>query len=288
MRTRTELVLGSNWGKWTIASPTYIKVMPNGAKRIVVDCKCECDTEKKGVIRGNIVRGLSTSCGACLKISRPEPGDIIGEWRILSVEENHARCECSCGKVRHVYLYTLGTDSRSCGHGNDGRRRSKLRRIWKLMLQRCYLEGSDGWDDYGGRGISVCDEWRNSFEVYYEWAIANNYRMLSGLQIDRIDNDGNYSPENCRITDRKTNARNKRNTRFVTAWGETKALSAWDEDERCKAPYPTVWVRISKGWDPERALSTPPARRGPVPGAKRQTRLGDESVPGEAVQQSLF
>ena len=249
-----ELTVGGVWGRWTILSPKYMREEPNGVRRAVVDCRCSCSNTKT-VLAGNIRRGLSTSCGACLMPERPEAGDVIGQWTVLSVSGNHAVCECSCGNVRPVYVYSLGSDSLSCGHGNDGRRRAKLRRIWNLMIQRCYMEGCIGWEDYGGRGITVCEEWRDSFEAYYGWAIGQGYEMLSGMQIDRIDNEQGYSPENCRVTDAKTNARNKRNTVFVTAWGERKALTAWMEDERCTAEYATAWHRIRTGVVPEIALT---------------------------------
>jgi hypothetical protein len=122
------------------------------------------------------------------------------------------------------------------------------------MIQRCTLEGCVGWEDYGGRGITVCEEWRSDFEAFYEWSVEQGYEMLSGLQLDRQDNERGYSPENCRFVDSKTNARNKRNTVMVTAWGESKALPAWIEDPRCVVEYATAWWRIRQGWQPEEAL----------------------------------
>lgn len=126
------------------------------------------------------------------------------------------------------------------------------------MHQRCYVSEAIGFSDYGARGITISEPWLSSFGAFYEWSIENGYQMLSGLQIDRIDYDGPYAPDNCRWVDRWTNARNKRNTRMLTAFGETRPLPEWIEDPRVDNSYSLVHSRVMKGWDHEQALTVPP------------------------------
>ena len=177
----------------------------------------------------------------------------------------HARwlCECDCGKQRYVYGYNLrnGT-TKSCGCLNrehivrstttHGKSNSSIYNIWKGMINRCYRKTAQHYDNYGGRGISVCDEWRASFQNFDRWAMNNGY--CEGLSIDRIDNDSNYCPENCRWVSRNEQANNKRTTRMVTYNGETHAIAEWAEILGIKRE--TLYDRIiRKQWDIERAFT---------------------------------
>ena len=98
----------------------------------------------------------------------------------------------------------------------------KLYDVWKAMGYRCYNPNHSNYKNYGGRGVTVCDEWRKGFSQFREWAIP---LWAPGLEIDRIDNDGNYEPANCRFVSPKENARNRRDTvlnpalvREIRAW----------------------------------------------------------------------
>lgn len=121
----------------------------------------------------------------------------------------------------------------------------QARSRWVKMLSRCEDDDNIQYHDYGGRGIYVCEEWRE-FKNFYNWLIENN--IDSDHQIDRINNDGPYTPDNCRIVTRSQNARNKRNNVMLTAFGETKTMADWADDPRCAVEYKTLLMRIRRGW----------------------------------------
>jgi len=124
------------------------------------------------------------------------------------------------------------------------------------MKSRCYQPKNKGYHLYGGRGICIVEEWRTSPDAFICWAIAHGWKK--GLQIDRIDNDGYYGPNNCRIATPVQNARNSRRATLLTAFGETKPLTAWAEDSRCRIRVKSLRTRIRAGWTHEEAIATPP------------------------------
>jgi hypothetical protein len=122
------------------------------------------------------------------------------------------------------------------------------------MRLRCYDEKNIAYNRYGGRGITICDEWKNDVKAFYDWAIANGYK--NSLTIDRIDNDGNYCPENCRWATFKEQASNRRSNILVTHNGKTQTMKEWANE--VGIPYKVVWARVQKlGWSAERALTDP-------------------------------
>lgn len=126
--------------------------------------------------------------------------------------------------------------------------------VWQGMIRRCTYKRHKNFSDYGGRGIKVCDEWRNDFQAFHDWAMANGY--ADGLTIDRIDNNGNYCPENCRWTTMKEQCNNRRNNHLLTFYGETRTMTEWAE--LTGISLYTLNSRLNKlGWSVERALSTP-------------------------------
>lgn len=104
----------------------------------------------------------------------------------------------------------------------------RLANIWQTMKQRCLNPKREKYPMYGGRGITVCNEWVDHFEPFAKWALANGYEP--GLQLDRIDNNGSYSPSNCRWVTPKENSRNTRRTKLLTLFGETKSVAEWCEE----------------------------------------------------------
>lgn len=127
---------------------------------------------------------------------------------------------------------------------------------WWHMVSRCSDSTRDDYKNYGGRGIAVCDEWKNSYHAFEAWAYSNGHEK--GLSIDRINNDGGYYPSNCRWVDRRAQCRNKRNNRTVTAFGETKLLCEWPDDPRCPVNIATLWARLEVlGWSEQDAVEKP-------------------------------
>jgi hypothetical protein len=153
------------------------------------------------------------------------------------------------------------------------------------MRDRCLNPNNAAYDNYGGRGISICAEWRDDFDAFDRWAIEHGYD--DALSIDRIDNDGDYTPQNCRWATDKEQANNKRTNRRVTAWGETKTLAEWVDDPRCCLTHAALTQRLSLSHyrkDPEKMISTPPkddaVRRGRLIGLHRYLDAIDPG-PGE-------
>lgn len=131
----------------------------------------------------------------------------------------------------------------------------KARSRWTRMLSRCEDEDNPQYGDYGGRGIYVCAEWHD-FHKFYGWACSNG--MTTSLQLDRTNNDGPYSPENCTFISRSGNARNKRSTVWLDAWGEKKSMAEWSKDTRCLVSYVALAARIRRGWSAADAMTVPP------------------------------
>ena len=119
----------------------------------------------------------------------------------------------------------------------------KLYLVWETMKNRCENPNRAKYKDYGARGIEVCDEWHNT-ENFCKWALENGYE--EGLQIDRIDNNGNYEPNNCRWVTPKENSRNRRNTVYLTVNGETKCVAEWCENVKV-SQYTVYWWIREKG-----------------------------------------
>lgn len=176
-------------------------------------------------------------------------------------------CKCECGNTKTIELGSLTRNrTKSCGcldkeahilhpnrttHGGCG---TRLYRIWKVVKNRCLNPNTPDYKKwYGGRGITICEEWKNNFQAFYDWAMANGYNDT--LSIDRIDENGNYCPENCRWATPKVQASNKRNVPRITYKGETHCLAEWSEI--LNIPLNVLRSRKHSGWTTERMFEQP-------------------------------
>lgn len=159
-------------------------------------------------------------------------------------------------KVKSCGCYTFNLKSNA--HKKHGMFGKRLYLSWAHMISRCYNPNVSHYYNYGGRGISVCKEWKDSFEEFSKWAFENGY--ADNLTIDRINVNGNYEPSNCRWITLKEQVRNRRNTVSVEVDGETKPLSEWCEIYGTN--YRLAYQRIFKRhWEPKQALSEPIRRQ---------------------------
>lgn len=181
-------------------------------------------------------------------------------------------CRCECGEELVVVgsnLTSGNTESCGCLHldtiTRHGGYETSEYRIWDGMKGRCLNPDNDAYGDYGGRGIRVCDRWRDSFAAFLE-DVGPRPSPLHSL--DRIDVNGHYEPNNVRWATHKVQQRNRRNNRMVTFRGETRCLSEWAEivgiDER------TLFGRLRAGWEIERAMTEPIHACGRGVGKQRQ------------------
>lgn len=126
----------------------------------------------------------------------------------------------------------------------------RLYKIYYHMKSRCYNKNEKNYKQYGGRGITICDEWLNDFTAFYNWSIENGYR--NDLSIDRIDNNKGYSPDNCRWANYKIQNRNRRGNKYYTINGKTCCLAEWCEILNLNQW--TVRSRLRRGSSIEKAL----------------------------------
>ena len=216
-----------------------------------------------------------------MKNKKDRIGEIVGRLKIVGYGEDQVSssgrrhtmwvCECSCGNIVSVRSDSLnGKHTLSCGcyhkervsapkqnvKVKHGESRERIYNIWYLMRYRCSVKDAAAYKNYGGRGITVCDEWNDSEDGYFrfkEWARQNGYN--NSLTIERIDVNLGYSPENCRWIPMDEQNANKRNNHILSYNGETKTLSEWSRITGI--PMKTLHRRISLGWDTTRALTQP-------------------------------
>lgn len=144
-------------------------------------------------------------------------------------------------------------------YSSDGTyRNERVYRIYHNMKSRCYLPTFSRYEYYGGRGIKICKEWlgKKGFDNFYNWAMANGY--ADNLSIDRIDNNGDYSPTNCRWVTQLEQNNNSRKNHYITYNGETKSVSEWARIyniHRC-----VLNNRLRRGWSFEKSINTKTGR----------------------------
>jgi hypothetical protein len=143
-----------------------------------------------------------------------------------------------------------GSNNPSFSHGHALRgKRTSTYQIWEGIKKRCTSPKCQAYKNYGGRGITICDRWLDFANFLSDMGERPN-----GLCIERVNNQKGYSPENCTWATRKEQAKNRRNTRFVTAFGETLSIAEWCG--KTGLSYSTVYLRLRTGKTPEEALQT--------------------------------
>lgn len=195
------------------------------------------------------------------KVKNDLTGKRFGRLEVIGVDDRNTRktyyiCMCDCGNIKSVRSDSLICGViRSCGclkkeqdkknlTANHSHKMSGTRiyEIWQGMKGRCYNQNDARYTSYGGRGITVCDDWKNDFATFYEWAKKNGY--ADTLTLDRINNDGNYCPNNCRWATSQQQSRNRRSNIKITIGNSTKTLMEW-----CKIfdlDYNTIHARYKK------------------------------------------
>lgn len=171
-------------------------------------------------------------------------------------------CVCDCGNVKDVMGYSLTSgNTKSCGclkKGQYSTRRasrryqgrydkyghSRIYSIWNAMNSRCYNPKMQAYPRYGGRGIEVCAEWRDSFQAFHDWAAVNGYG--DDLTLDRIDSCGDYGPDNCRWVSLEVQNNNRRDNVYLTCDGERMTIAQWAR--RTGASKAAMYKRYSRGW----------------------------------------
>ena len=270
-KTRIIDLTGKKFGRWIVIGQHHKQNY-----EIYWECVCECGN--KGCVSGASLRsGNSLSCG-CLKREitsirtkqnyTPKPiidliGKKIGKLVVIEMKEHISgesvkwKCQCDCGNTITVKGEYLRNGRKThCGCDKPFSYRlsyPRLHRIWSNMKSRCNNANDDRYEDYGGRGIDIFQEWKESFEVFCKWALNNGY--AENLTLDRIDVNGNYEPSNCRWITRFDQMSNMRKNVNLTYKGETKHLSEWCRIFNVK--HSTIAYRLKHGYSVEEAFETP-------------------------------
>lgn len=241
---------GDRFGHWTIVDSSSA-TKKNG---YYVRCKCECGYEGERSKRA-LLAGSTKSCG-CRGVY---PGAVVGEFVVKEVfvsetkTNRYAVVVCKHGVEFKSMLLNGGLRVKSCPcsrsyvsnlkHGESSQKiRTPEYNAWRLMRQRCNDKNNKHYSSYGGRGISVCERWND-----YSNFIVDMGRRPDGMSLDRIDPDGNYTPENCRWAENIVQQRNKRCSLFLEHEGVVRHLKEWaDVTGIC---YGTLYQRLAKTSD---------------------------------------
>ena len=209
-----------------------------------------------------------------------ESGDAMWDYR------------CHCGEIKTAAASSLKNGgTRSCGcmknrfiskaNSTHGRSLTALYSIWKTMRYRCQNPNNPKYERYGKRGIKVCDEWQD-YPTFLKWSIKNGYE--EGLTIDRIDNDGNYEPDNCRWVNNYIQQKNRSNNKWISFSGYNYILSDWSRMTGLN--HKTISHRLNNGWSVEKAL-TKRTKGVKTPTSKELIRLASVYSKGQSVEEAI-
>lgn len=243
-------------------------------KGVLWRCACDCGSEKEVIVKtADLKSGAKRSCGCLLDEWRASKhSDIIGKkYGMLTVLEQtrkvgrklYFKCQCDCGNALEVRKDGLTTGhSKSCGcvreqwmqSGNlnkkHGLYEDRAYWVWAKIKSRCYNPNARQYENYGGRGIRMCDEWQDP-QKFVEWCYQTGYDKLAPkgeCTIDRIDVNGNYEPSNCRWATALEQANNKRNTVRYKYNEKSMTIAEWSSE--LKIPYATLYTGLVRQGKP--------------------------------------
>lgn len=268
--------VGMNIGSLKVLREVEHVRHPNGKTSRRFECLCKCGNYTY-VLADNLKRRANITCGHCGRANYEYeiiPGAKYGKLTILKEIQSKkdylsrrvrmVECKCECGNTHITSFRNLRYGiCRSCGclsketvikrstkHGLS--HKHPLYGVWKGIKERCKCQTNRAYSDYGGRGITVCEQWDKNFKEFFDWSLANGWK--EGLSIDRIDNNKGYNPENCRFVNSVIQARNKRNNHPVVHDGkEWHCLSQFCED--MGLDYKIVQQRLYRGMSLEKAIN---------------------------------
>lgn len=251
-RCKVDLT-GQRFGQLVVSKFAY----QEKGKNSYWECLCDCGNTTV-VLSTNLTSGGTKSCGHIKSLIGQRFGRLVVESLAFVEVASYWNCKCDCGNsviVRQNSLTTGNTQSCGCLWKEakivHGERENDLYATWSSMKRRCESSKDKKYKDYGGRGIYVCERWKD-FKKFLE---DMSPRPTNKHQLDRIDVNGPYSKENCRWTTIKENMRNKRDNRFITYKGIKKTLVEWSEDTGLDARL--ISRRLDDGWSIKQALLTP-------------------------------
>lgn len=256
------------YGRWTVKSFSHRK-----GSHYFYNCLCLCGVFKKVDISG-LRSGRSKSCGCLAKeISREQgkksfkdiSGKIFGKLLVLKRSENNIPklvryiCKCDCGNIREVSSSNLKYGhTKSCGclaktiHIKHHMYNHPIYKVYFSMKSRCHNKKNKRYKNYGGRGIVMCDEWKDSFEQFYK---DMGPKPSPKHSIDRINNNGNYCKENCKWSTREQQDSNKTNNIFISHNGITKTITQWSKI--LNVSVQTLMKRHNNKWDDSKIIEAP-------------------------------
>lgn len=182
----------------------------------------------------------------------------FGKLTVIGRDGPVAICKCDCGRDHRALWNNVRRGlTRTCGKAGCKTAKHRMGdspeyKAWWAMISRCTDENNIMWRRYGGRGIKVCQRWMNLDNF-----LADMGKRPDGMSLDRINNDGNYEPNNCRWATKKQQTRNRSSNHRLSIRGESKTISEWAEDKRCQVSLSCLKQRVRQGFDAEVAVMLP-------------------------------